>query len=313
MASESWAGLSSAINVNELTEKIRIAAQDLQGCAQLASPPTGKALGLGKGDTGQYTFVPDLTPYNTGTALDENEPMPSSGVSPIKATFTIAEYGQAIAYTGKLEMLSRLDMDDVHMKALDNHRKQLENSLTYTQLGSTDWKFTFDATTPSSGSFVTNGTATKSTNVGQLDLDNLSYLRTLAKKNKIPFADGESYFYVTGADALEALESDSDLTTMLQEDSGRAALNGELGRIKQCRLIEDNHSISAHPQSYDEGFLVGADAVQNEFALPWEIRFERSDMGRSNLLAYYGLGAWFKVLDETTHDQEHIIHVTAAA
>lgn len=312
MAAESWAGLSAATNVPELTDKIRIAAQEIQGMAQLASPPTGKALGMGKGDTGQYTFVPDLTP-DSGTALDENEPMPTSGVAPIKAQYTIEEYGHGISYTGKLDMLTRLDMDDVHMKSLDNHRKRLENTLTYNQLSATDWKLTFDSTTASSASFVQNGTPTKSSGVGDLSLDNLSHLRTVAKKNRIPFADGESYFYVTGADSLEALESDSDLTSLLKEDSGRAALNGELGRVKQCRLIEDNHSISDHPQSLDEGFLVGADAVVNEVALPWEIRFEISDVGRSKILAYYGLGSWFKVLDETTHDQEHIIHVTAAS
>lgn len=309
MSSNTWAGLKGQITVPELTELVRMEAQEIQGIAQVASPPTGKALGLEAGEQGQYTYVQEMD-ETQGGALNENEPISTDGVTPIKATFTVTEYGHGIAYTGKLRDLSRLDMDDIHMKSLDAHRRKLENSQVYTELSSTDWKFSFH-TTPTSYEFVTNGTATNTT-YADLGLRDLSLLRTKAKKKKIPFWDGESYLYVTGADAIEALESDSDLTNLLKEDSGRAALNGEIGRVKQCRIVEDNHKIAQHPGNFDEGFLCGADAVVNEFALPWEMRFEVSDFGRSKKLAYYGIADWFKVLDQTTHSMEHIIHVTAA-
>lgn len=312
MADNTWAGLNSAINVPELTEKIRIEAQDVQGLAQLASPGQGTALGKNRGDTGQYTYVPDMSP-EYGSALSETEPMPTSGVDPIKAQFTVSEYGHGISYTGYLDALTRLDMDDVHMQSLNNHRKRLENVLVYNQLSATDWKYVFDSSDPDNNEFVTNGTATKNSSIGHLTLANLSRLRVKAKTQKIPFFDGESYVYATGAEELEELESDSSLTNLLKEDSGRAALNGELGRIKGCRLVEDNYSITDHAQGFEEGFLIGADAVIEEWALPWEMRFEISDVGRSKVLAYYGIKAVFKVLDQTTHSMEHIIHVTAAA
>lgn len=306
----SYAGIGTAINVNELTDKVRIASQSLRGLAQFASPPTGKQMGKGVGDTGQYTFVPDLT--TSGGVLDENEAMPTDEIAPVKATFTLKEFGHGVSYTGKLDELSRLDLDDIHMAALMNHREKLENAQCYTQLISTDYKAVFH-TTVASSEFVTNGTATQNTNNDDLNLENLMWLRTQAKKQKIPFFDGESYLYGTGPDAINALQSDTNVTNLLKEDSGRAALNGEVGRIAQCRVIEDGYSISDHEQGFDEGILAGADAVVNEVALPWEIRFEISDLGRSKVLAYYGIMCWFKVLDQTTHSQEHIIHVTAAA
>lgn len=307
----SYSGIGSSINVNELTDKVRIASQALRGLAQFASPPTGKQMGKGVGDTGQYTFVPDLT--TSGGELDENETMPTDEIAPIKATFTLAEFGHGVSYTGKLDVLSRLDLDDVHMAALMNHREKLENAQCYTQLISTDYKAVFDSSTPASGEFVTDGTATKNSSVGDLSLGNLMWLRTQAKKQNIPFFDGESYLYAAAADSINALQTDSTLTNLLKEDSGRSSLNGEVGRVAQCRVIEDNHKLAAHAQSKFEGILSGADGVVNEVALPWEIRFEISDLGRSKKLAYYGIMAWFKVLDQTTHSQEHIIHVTAAA
>lgn len=304
--SVTWDGTSANINVPELTEKIRIEAQDIQGLAQLATPPTGRNLGLGSGDRGDYVYVPDVP--TQGGELDENEPFPSTTVDPIKTYFTMTEYGNSIAYTGKLDDLTRLDMDDVHMQSLNNDRKKLENTQVYNQLTATDWKACFIA---AGDEFKKTG-AVVGTIDQHLSLDNLRWLRTRAKTNRIPFWDGESYLYVTGADEINELESDSDLTTLLRYDSGRAALNGEFGRIAQCRVIEDNHLIATIATSFQEGFLVGADAVVQEEGLPWEMRFEIADLGRDKRLGYYGIMAWFKVLDQTTHSQEHIIHVTTA-
>jgi hypothetical protein len=313
MGASTWGGLKANITVPKLTELVRMEAQEIQGIAQIATPPTGQALGLQAGEERQYTYVPELD-ETQGGELDENTPIPTDGVDPIKESYKVKEYGHGIAFTGLLESLSELDMDDIHMKSLDAHRRKLENTLTYDQLKATDWKYVFDATpTAADNEFVKDGTPTKNTDNGDLSLRNLSLLRTKAKKEKIPFWDGESYIYITGADSIEALESDGDLTNLLKEDSGRAALNGEMGRIKQCRLVEDNHKTAQHPKNFDEGFLVGADAVVNESALPVEMRFEVTEMGRSKKLAYYFIAAWFKLIDQTKHSQEHIIHVTAAS
>ncbi|RMH37998.1 MAG: hypothetical protein D6694_12775 [Gammaproteobacteria bacterium] len=306
MANDTWGGMSASINVNELTELVRHAAQPQQAMSQLANPPTGRALGLGRGDTVQYTFFPNMT--TSGGELDENDTIPAGSITPVKATYTVKEYGNSLTWTGKLEDLSRLTLEDSFMKALMDDMQKLMNTQVYNQAKLTDYKAVFNST---GDEFVTNGTPTKTADQ-DLSLANLSFVRRKAKANNIPLYDGESYVYVADIDSSHSLQDDSALTDILREDSGRAALNGEIGRVKGCRVVEDNHKLAKATGSLGEGFLFGADAVGHEVALPWEIRREVKDFGRSIAVAYYGIMAWFKIMDQTTHSQEHIIHVTSA-
>jgi hypothetical protein len=152
----------------------------------------------------------------------------------------------------------------------------------------------------------------------QLSLANLRFLVRKARTNLIPYFDGESYVYITGVNSMDALRYDSAVTDLLKYDSGRAALNGEVGRIAQCRLVEDNHKIAAVGGSssgagaeLDVGYLIGADAVVNEYALAPEIRAQDKDFGRSVGVAWYFLGAWKKIYSQTLHSKEHVIKVTS--
>lgn len=300
---QTWEDQSSIINVNELTEQIRIAAQPMKAFAQAASGPDGRALGKGRGDTVQYTFYPDVD--TQGGELDENETFPSTGFTPAQVSYTLAEYGNSIKHSGKLVDLARLGIADVHMQALLNDWHKLENTQVRAQAILTDWQISLDATL-SNSEFVTNGTLTHTTDT-DLTVDGLGLTKTKAKLNKIPFFDGESFLFLTGVEGVDALQTDSDFTDYIRYDSGRSALNGELGRIRECRVIEDNHVVAKQTGTYDEFFLFGADAVGFDVAQPIEIRSEVGDLGRSFALAYYTICAWYKIMDQTAHSQEHII------
>lgn len=301
--SQTWVDQYSTINVNELTEAIRIQAQPMKAFAQAATGPDGRALGLGKGSTVQYVFYPDVD--TQGGELDENEEFPSTGFTPAQVSYTVTEYGNSIKHTGKLEDLSRLGIKDVHMQALLNDWHKLENTQVRTQAITTDWQISLDATL-SDTEFVTNGTLTHTTDT-DLTVDGMGITKTKAKLNNIPFYDGESYLFITGVEGVDALQTDSDFTDYIRYDSGRAALNGELGRIRECRVIEDNHVIAKQTGTYDEFFLFGADAVGFDVAVPIEIRTEVKDVGRDFRIAYYCICAWYKIMDQTSHSQEHII------
>jgi N4-gp56 family major capsid protein len=305
---QTWADQSSVINVNELTEQIRIAAQPMKAFAQAASGPDGRALGKGRGDTVQYVFYPDVD--TQGGELDENEEFPSTGFTPAQVSYTLAEYGNSIKHTGKLEDLSRLGIRDVHMQALLNDWHKLENTQVRAQAITTDWQVALNSTTASS-EFVTDGTLTATTNA-DLSLDGIGFTKTKAKLNKIPFYDGESYLFITGVEGVDALQNDADFQDYVRYDSGRAALNGELGRVRECRIVEDNHVIAKSTGTYDEFFLFGADAVGYDVGCPIEIRTEVKDIGRSLAIAYYTICAWYKVMDQTSHSQEHIIYGSSA-
>lgn len=309
---QTWGSFSSQINVNELTEFVRHTPQKMLGFAQLCNPPTGGALGRNRGDTVQYTYYPDIS--NDGGEVTEAEDVPTSSITPIKATYTIKEYARALELTEKLDELSRLDTESDLMKALVKGRRRLENSEAYDQFNSTDWKISFHSTAASS-EFVTNGTLTTEAGA-DFSRDALRFAVRKARLNNIPLFDGESYVLITGVESMDELRYDDDIVTSLQEDSGRSALNGEVGRVVGCRLVEDNHKIakagSSTKPNLDDGFLVGADAVVHEVAMPVEIRAEDRDLGRKVKFGYVSLECWQKMLDQTAHSREHIIKIGSA-
>lgn len=304
-----WGQYASLINVNELTEYVRHASQEMLGYAQLCNPPTGGALGRGKGDTVQFTYYPNVSV--SGGELDENERIPRTTLVPVKGTYTIKEYGNALEWTGKLEELSRLDTESDFIQALIDDLRKLENTLAYTEFQSTYWWFVPNST---ANVFGTNNTPSATAN-DVMDHANLRALVKYAEKNNIPKFDGENYVYITGVDSVDALVYDSVVTQAIQEQSGRAALNGEVGVLCGCRVVKDSHKATfiggsaATTLTLDKGHLVGADAVLKEVALAPELRAEDDDFGRNTAVAYYWMGAYAKILSQSVHGREHIIRI----
>lgn len=306
MAIQSWGDYDSLVGVPELTKLVRHEPQPTLAFSQAAGAPDGEALGLNRGDTVVYTFYPDLD--TAGGELSEYERVSTTGLTPIRDSYVITEYGNGTEYTGRLEDLNRLTTEDHFIQALRNDLRKLENKLSYDQAITSDWKYVFHTSTPE---FKQNGTPTVTANT-MIDLTNLGGMKTKALKNNIPFFDGESYLVVVGPEGWENLSEDASFQNLLKEDSGRAAMNGEIGRVKQCRLVVDNHKIAYATGALEEAVLMGQDAVKQDIARAVEIRREVADFGRAIALAYLWLGKYYKVLDQTTHGREHIIHATSA-
>lgn len=304
---QSWAGIGGTINVPELTDLVRIAAQDVQGFAQVVNPPTGEALGRNRGDTVQYTYFGNLS--TTGGRLSENEEIPEGSIVPISGSYLIYEYGNSTKYTGKLETLSRLPIEDTFVQALVNDMRKAQNTAAYDEIDATSWKAAFIA---AGDEFKKTGTLVGTADQ-DLSLANLRFVVRQARKNLIPYYDGESYLYISGIDSIDALRYDSTVTTMLQYDSGYSALNGEIGRVAQCRLIEDTHKVAKIGSTeFDTGYLIGGDAIVNEYALAPEIRVMDKDFGRSLQVAWFFMAGWKKIYSNSVHSKEHVIKVTSA-
>jgi hypothetical protein len=296
------------INVNELNEFVRHKAQPMQAFAQAANPPTGKALGKEKGETVQLTFYPDVD--DEGGELIENEKVPMTSITPVKTTYTVKEYGKSIPWTGKLEALARLSVEDDFMVALGNDLQKLQNRESHKEFDKTDLVASFN----SGGDVLdTNGTASQACNE-LLTLDNLRFLVREAEKRNIPYWDGESYLLISGIDSIDNLVFDDDVKELLRYDSGRAVINGEIGRVGKARLIRDNHRIEKVKagNALDKAYLCGADSVLHDVAEPPELRAQAEDFRRSLAVAYLMLGVWHKIFDQTDHGREHIIRVGSA-
>jgi hypothetical protein len=296
--------------VPELTKLVRMQAQEAQGLAQLANPPDEAELGKGKGDEVYYTFVRNIS--NSGGKLVETNPIPKGKVTMVRSSFKIYEYGNSLEWTGKLEDLARINMTNPFMRALMDDLRKLENAAVYTEAILTDWKAVVNHATNNTIGFATDGTPSGAA-LAEPEWAALVRLVAEAEDRLIPYFDGESYMYVTGQNAITKLRLDSTVRDLLKQDSGRAVINGEIGRVAQLRIIKDNYSIdkTAGASAFNEGLLFGADAVQQQVGLPWEVRRQVADFGRDIGVAYYGIMGWHKMLDETDHDIEHIIHVTS--
>lgn len=296
--------------VPELTQLVRMQAQEAQGLAQLANPPDEENLGKGKGDEVYYIFVKNIS--NTGGQLSETAPIPKGKVTVVRGSFKIYEYGNSLEWTGKLEDLARIDITHPFMRALMDDLRKAENTAVYTEAVSTSWKCYVNHATNNTISITTNGTVGGAA-LADPEWPALIRLTGEAEDRLIPFYDGESYVYVTGQQAVTKLRLDSTVREMLRQDHGRAMINGEIGRIAQLRIVKDNHAIdkTAGSSSFNEGLLFGADAVQLQVGMPWEVRRQLGDFGRDIGVAYLGIMGWKKMLDQTNFSQEHIIHVSS--
>ena len=295
----------------ELTKIVRMQAQEAQGFAQLVNPPDEENLGKGKGDTVSYIFVRNVA--TSGGALTESNPIPKTKMTMVKGSFTITEYGNSLEWTGKLEDLARLDVNSPFMRGLMDDVRKIENTAVYTQATATSWKAYLDHATNNTVVITTNGTPGGAA-LADPQWAALIRLAGEAEDRLIPYFDGESYVYVTGQQAITKLRLDtSGGIELLKYESGRAALNGELGRIGGMRILKDNHKIdkTAGASAFNEGLLFGADAVQMQVGMPWEVRRQVGDYGREIGVATYSIMGWKKMLNQTDHSQEHIIHVTS--
>jgi hypothetical protein len=305
---QSWSALGATVALPELTEIVRHAAQPKMVFDQVCAPPLGKALGRSSGDRIDYDFFPNVT--KQGGILSELEETPVASITPVKVYYNVYERGNSLKWTGSLELLSQLELEDNFTQSLLNDYAKTMNQAAHDVADDTHWKFSPDSTIGSS-TFVQNNTLVHTTST-DLNWTNLGRLVKNARKYNIPYFDGESYVLIVGVDTEEALESDTTIHDKLRYDSGRAALNGELGRVRTCRIVVDNHAIVNQPSvAFNEAFLLGTDSLGSDFAAPIEIRRDVKDFARQIGVGWFSTEARYKILNQTSHGQENIIHVSS--
>lgn len=305
---QTHANYGPLVDVEHLEDRMRFEALEKLGFAQILNPDSGAALGRNNGDTVVLRWMPQM--QHDASPIAETDRVPRASVTPVRTSFTVKEYGQAIPWTQKLSDLADLDVEDKFIQLLADAIAKIENELTYNEAVKTDWKYVFNST---ANEFVTNGTPTVTQNE-DLTFDNLCALTSEAEERNIPFWDGENYVLIASVRTLNALQTASDVTTIISRKSPESALNKEVGIIGNARLVKDNQAslIQTSTGSYKESFLFGADAILKEVAVPPMLHMDSSDFGRFQEVAFTWLAGYHKVLDQTDHGYEHIVHVTSA-
>lgn len=301
-------GYRSLVDVERLQEKVRIEALEKLGFAQMLNEDTGTAIGKNNGDTVVYTYYPQLAV--DASPVDETDELPRQAVVPVRGSYTVQEYGQAIPLTGKLKELSMVDNEEIYVSLLADHMQKKENLLAYNLAKTTSWKYVYLA---AGNNFTTNGTPSGTQNE-DLSFDNLCDLTAEAEDRNIPTFDGENYVVIARGRTINALAKSASVVNAIQNTMPESALNKEIGIIGNARLVKDTQVqvIGISTGSYYEHFLFGADALLKELAVAPELSYETDNHGRFREVAYRWIAGYAKIYSQSAHSKEHIVHITSA-
>lgn len=273
------------------------------------------ALGKNAGDSAQFTKR--LRIDTRGGTLVETTTMPSNRIRVIKDSVTVTEWGNAVPFTQKIETLSEFKMRSEYEKGLVQDQKDTIDNDIATQFKTAKFKVVCTATTKTVV-VTTNGTATATAANNPSDA-NIRAIVDLAKKKQIPKL-GNYYASIGSTEFISGIYD--YLQSVAQYADPEFRFGDEIGRYYGTRFMEDNNILSnaiGTGSAFGEGVVFGDEAVCEAVALPEELRYEETDMGRSKKLAWYAILGFKKIWDLSTDDLnstgkgiERIIHVTSA-
>jgi len=306
--------LGGYLSAPELSQKLRVVAQPLKRFRAFTSP-----LGAGGAHRNANVFFDKIgNVAAAGGTLIETNTIAETTASIKQGTATITEYGNAIAYSGKLISLSQLSPEDAIAIALRNDAAKTLDLAAGTQFTSAEQV----AVQSASGNvvFTTNGTATATATVN-LSGTNIRIIVDNMRKRNIPFVDGSNYVCITAVGGYSGFFSDtatggfvdvSKYTDLLAQNLFR----GEIGKYYMTRIVEETNMLSntvGSGAALSQAVVFGDDAVKEVVAVPEELREKiPTDYGRSQGLAWYALLGFQRIWSQATDSQENIVFVTSA-
>ena len=244
--------------------------------------------------------------------------IPISQVSIKLGTLTITEYGRQIPFSGKVEALSKLSINDTIITALRNDMAKALDQASFDQFITSDVTYTCRGT--GTGIFSTTGTmSTDNTALADLNAYHVRNVVQWMKMKQMPTYDGRDYICIASPTAVKGLLSDSGWQDAYKYTKPENMWSGEVGRLYGCRVVEETHLLSttlggtagtAAEGVFGEAMFFGAEAVMQGIALPPEIRVkEITDYGRSKGVAWYGILGFQKIWDNSADGESRIVHV----
>lgn len=294
---------------------MRVVAQPTQRVRQFVQVKGAK--GASRGDRLYFDKVQNLA--TAGGTLVETSTIPSTNFTILQGTLTITEYGNSIPWTGKLESLGEFDVENSVLVALRNDMGKVLDSAAAAQFTAAELRAVCTAS-GAAAALTSNGTFT-ATATADLTSASLRSIADDARKRNIPFYDGSSYVCIGSVELLNDMHSDSgtggwvDISKYTAEHAANL-FRGEIGKFYFVRFVEETNYFSntvGNGSAHGQGVLFGADAVMEGIAVPEEIRANvPQDFGRDQKLAWYFLGGWQKIWDETNDGDERIYFIGSA-
>jgi N4-gp56 family major capsid protein len=313
MSLTTWSQVQGTVFANpELSKKLRRISERNTKCSALVQPAEDLNLGKKAGEAVALRLAGRITDSAT-TALGETTPVPFSRVPEYYITATVNRYARAVAWTGNMQDLDRMDVEDKTVQALGEHHARTVNALVYAQLVS-GRSFCYRPTGAAAGTFNTDGTSAGAPGA-VMTLWHLQNVSRNLMKNNTPYADGSNYLSVISPTLKFNIIQDTAAggwTDVKKYAPGgvEGVFKNELGSVCNIRFFEDN-DILPDGALYGSGFLVGYDAIREVPVYPMHLRYNGNvggDFGNQQAICWQMLCTWRAIWNFTAHGQGGILH-----
>jgi N4-gp56 family major capsid protein len=293
----------------DLSQKLRYVAQPLMKLRQFVRAEPG--FGRKKGDTLLFDRVSNVT--IAGRRISELERMPESGVTISQGSLTVDEFGNSIAWTGRLEDLSEFDPENIWLRTLRDDAARTLDRHVAAEFRTTPVKAI--PTGAAATTFREDGTTVAATTSVTA-----AHVKDIVDEMKarwlVPFYDGENYMAVVSVKFGRRLKDDAAFDAAARYGDPERLFSGEIGRYYGVRFIEETHVLSntlGTTTHQGEAIFFGADPVVEGIVVPLEMRAKiPTDYGRDKGLAWYFLGGWRITWPTAGAGEVKIVHVTSS-
>ena len=303
MAGQVWVtnSLGGYLSAQNLSRKLRYELKTVCRFRQFCDVKDASQQGRKKGDTFHWDIISKLA--TAGGTLVETNTMPETNFTIVQGTLTITEAGNSVPFTGKLEDLSELQLNEMVRKNLARDAAEALDTLAEAQFGSCAIQVVSTTATPGATLLetVTNATPT-STNNTAIGKKHIGIIADLMKERNIPPYRGSDYYAIAWPSTYRQLKTDLQSVYQYTTEGLGDIRMGEIGKFENMRFVEQTNIAkeSWSNAKSDWIYFFGSDTVAEGIARDTEIRAKiPTDYGRSKGIAWYYLGG-FGLVHTTT-------------
>ena len=298
----------------------RLYENALENSVAMAYVDVTSDFGRNKGDTYTLTRFTHITEPTT-TVVGELTALPEVAFSLSTSAITIDEHGIAVPYTGKLELLSKYNIENAVQRTLMEQKRLVLDSLALTQFRSSNIKYVPTAATTASITYNSTASGTAVADLSYFHIEDIS--QNMYDDLRIPYWDGEMYIAIFRAKTVTSIRRDSQFIEWHKYGNPGIKAKGEVGVIERLKILETNHAhanalANVGSNSFGPGVVFGRDAVMMVEAEAPHLRAAiPANFGRFKAIAWYGhfgYGLQYPgaTTQATSRGVSRIIHVTSA-
>ena len=271
-----------------LSKKLRMAVQPMIKFRQFCDVKDASQQGLHKGATYHWNVYSDIA--TAGGTIVETDTMPESNFTITQGTLTITEYGNSVPFTQKLDNLSAHPVKQIINKVLKYDAAKAFDTAANAQMA-----LSYLTVYPATATSITLGSASSYGGSATVAMakKHVGLITDAMKERNIPAYVQDDYYCISWPSTLATLKDNLEAIQIYVPEGFKMVANGEIGRYRNCRFVEQTNIAKAGTTSTDWAYFLGNDTVAEAIAVPEEMRGKiPSDYGRSRGVAWYYLGGF---------------------